>query len=155
MTETTETEIMSASGCPVSHTDYTIQRPLFETYELLSAERERGPFLWNDSRPRPFWMITDYEHVLEALQMPDVFSNEVINAVAPEHTFDLLPQYLDPPEHTAMRRVLNRWFAPAAVRRLEPLVLRRCDELIEELRPQGGCDLASDFADFIKRTAAK
>jgi len=79
MTETTETEIMSASGCPVSHTDYTIQRPLFETYELLSAERERGPFLWNDSRPRPFWMITDYEHVLEALQMPDVFSNEVIN----------------------------------------------------------------------------
>ena len=70
MTETTETEIMSASGCPVSHTDYTIQRPLLETYELLNAERERGPFLWNDSRPRPFWMITDYEHVLEALQMP-------------------------------------------------------------------------------------
>jgi cytochrome P450 len=142
MTETTETEIMSASGCPVSHTDYTIQRPLLETYELLSAERERGPFLWNDSRPRPFWMITDYEHVLEALQMPDVFSNEVINALAPEHTFDLLPQYLDPPEHTAMRRVLNRWFAPAAVRRLEPLVHRRCAELIDELRPQGGCDLA-------------
>jgi cytochrome P450 len=146
MTETTETEIMSASGCPVSHTDYTIRRPLFETYELLNAERERGPFLWNDSRPRPFWMITDYEHVLEALQMPDVFSNEVINALAPEHTFDLLPQYLNPPEHTVMRRVLNRWFAPAAVRRLELLVLRRCDELIEELRPEGGCDLVSDFA---------
>jgi hypothetical protein len=100
MTEPTETEIMSASGCPVSHTDYTIQRPLLETCDLLNAERERGPFLWNDSRPRPFWMITDYEHVLEALQMPDVFSNEVINALAPEHTFDLLPQYLDPPEHT-------------------------------------------------------
>ena len=123
MTETTETEIMSGSGCPVSHTDYTVQRPLFETYELLDAEREPGPFLWNDSRARPFWMITDYEHVLEALQMPDVFSNEVISALTPEHTFDLLPQYLDPPEHTAMRRVLNRWFAPAAVRRLEPLVL--------------------------------
>jgi cytochrome P450 len=146
VTETSETEIMSASGCPVSHTDYTVQRPLFETYELLDAERERGPFLWNDSRPRPFWMITDYEHVLEALQLPDVFSNEVISALTPEHTFDLLPQYLDPPEHTAMRRVLNRWFAPAAVRRLEPLVLRRCDELIDELRPQGGCDLVSDFA---------
>jgi cytochrome P450 len=146
MTETSETEIMSASGCPVSHTDYTVQRPLFETYEVLNAERERGPFLWNDSRPRPFWMITDYEHVLEALQMPDVFSNEVISALTPEHTFDLLPQYLDPPEHTAMRRVVNRWFAPAAVRRLEPLVLSRCDELIDELRPKGGCDLVSDFA---------
>jgi cytochrome P450 len=45
-----------------------------------------------------------------------------------------------------MRRVLNRWFAPAAVRRLEPLVLSRCIELIEELKPKGGCDLVSDFA---------
>jgi len=142
----TEAEIMQASGCPVSHTDYTIERPLFETYQLLDAERDRGPFLWNDTRPRPFWMITDYEHVLEALQMPDVFSNEVISALTPEHTFDLLPQYLDPPEHTSMRRALNRWFAPAAVRRLEPLVLSRCDELIDELRPQGGCDLVADFA---------
>jgi cytochrome P450 len=85
-------------------------------------------------------------HVLEALQMPDVFSNEVISALTPEHTVDLLPQYLDPPQHTAMRRVLNRWFAPAVVRRLEPLVLSRCVELIEELRPRGGCDLVSDFA---------
>ncbi len=146
MTEMSETEIMSASGCPVSHTDYTVQRPLFETYELLNAEREQGPFLWNDSRPRPFWMITDYQQVLEALQMPDVFSNEVVSALNPEHMFDLLPQQLDPPEHTAQRRVVNRWFAPAAVRRLEPLVLSRCDELIDELRPQGGCDLVSDFA---------
>ncbi len=49
--------------------------------------------------------------------MPDVFSNEVISALTPEHTIDLLPQYLDPPDHTTMRRVLNRWFSPAAVRR--------------------------------------
>ena len=42
--------------------------------------------------------------------------------------------------------MLNRWFAPAVVRRLEPLVLSRCVELIEELRPRGGCDLVSDFA---------
>ena len=107
------TETSKASGCPVSHTDYTVARPLFETYELLNAEREQGPFLINDSRRHPFWMITEYGHVLEALQMPDVFSNEVISALTPEHTVDLLPQYLDPPQHTAMRRVLNRWFAPA------------------------------------------
>ena len=140
------TDTSRASGCPVSHHDYTLQRPLFETYELLDAEREQGPFLLNDARPRPFWMITEYEHVLEALQMPDVFSNDVTSALNPRRTTDLLPQHLNPPQHTARRRVLNRWFAPAAVRRLEPLVLRRCVELIEELRPKGGCDLVSDFA---------
>ena len=91
-------------------------------------------------------MITEYDHVVEALQMPDVFSNEVISALTPEHSIDLLPQYLDPPEHTTMRRVLNRWFSPAAVRRIEPDVLSRCVELIEELRPRGECDLVADFA---------
>jgi cytochrome P450 len=140
------TETMKASGCPVSHTDYTVERPLFETYEVLNAERDDAPFLWNDTRPKPFWMITEYDHVVEALQMPDVFSNDAISALTPEHTIDLLPQYLNPPEHTTMRRVLNRWFAPAAVRRLEPLVLSRCTELLDELQPKGECDLVSEFA---------
>jgi cytochrome P450 len=140
------TETMKASGCPVSHTDYTVERPLFETYEVLNAERDEAPFLWNDTRPKPFWMITEYDHVVEALQMPDVFSNDAISALTPEHTIDLLPQYLNPPEHTTMRRVLNRWFAPAAVRRLEPLVLSRCTELLDELQPKGECDLVSEFA---------
>ena len=141
MSQTSETR-----GCPVIHTDYTVERPLFQTYELLNSDRELAPFLLNDSRNTPFWMITEYDHVLEALQMPDVFGNEVLSALTPEHTIDLLPQYLNPPEHTTMRRVLNRWFAPAVVRRLEPLVLSRCIELVEELKPAGECDLVADFA---------
>jgi cytochrome P450 len=141
MTETTQSR-----GCPVIHTDYTVERPLFETYELLNSDRALAPFLLNDSRNTPFWMITEYDHVLEALQMPDVFGNEVLSALTPEHTIDLLPQYLNPPEHTTMRRALNRWFAPKVVRRLEPLVLSRCIELVEDLKPAGECDLVADFA---------
>jgi cytochrome P450 len=141
MTETTQSR-----GCPVIHTDYTVERPLFETYELLNSDRALAPFLLNDSRNTPFWMITEYDYVLEALQMPDVFGNEVLSALTPEHTIDLLPQYLNPPEHTTMRRALNRWFAPKVVRRLEPLVLSRCIELVEDLKPAGECDLVADFA---------
>jgi cytochrome P450 len=134
------------SGCPLSHTDYRVSRPIFETYELLNAERDAGPFLRNVATKRPFWMVTEYDHVVEALQLPDVFGNEVLSALAPEHTIDLLPQYLNPPEHTTMRRVLNRWFSPAAVRRLEPQVLSRCIELVDEIAPKGQCDLVAEFA---------
>ena len=140
------TETIDSRGCPVIHTDYTVERPLYETCTLLDSDRERAPFLLNLSRKTPFWMVTEYEHVIEALQMPEVFGNEVLSALTPEHTIDLLPQYLNPPEHTTMRRVLNRWFSPAAVRRLEPQVLSRCIELVEELKPAGGCDLVADFA---------
>ena len=47
------TETGKASGCPVSHTDYTVQRPLFETYELLNAERERGNSSCGTTTPVP------------------------------------------------------------------------------------------------------
>jgi cytochrome P450 len=138
--------MVNAGRCPVVHTDYRLDRPVYETYALLNADREAGPFLRAEFSDRPFWMVTRYEHVLEALQMPDVFGSEVLNAMEPQMTVELLPNTLNPPEHVKLRKVLNRWFAPAAVRRLEPVVLRRCIELIEELQPKGHCDLVSDFA---------
>jgi cytochrome P450 len=142
----TPAETATFQGCPVVHTDYRKDRPIFDHYALLNADREAGAFLRADFTPVPFWMITRYEHVLEALQMPDVFGNEVVNAMDPRMEIELLPQVLNPPEHTKMRKVLNRWFSPAAVRRIEPLVLSRCIELIEELQPKGECDLVSEFA---------
>lgn len=133
-------------GCPVVHTDYRIDRPIFEHFALLNAEREKGPFLWNDSTKTPFWMVTRYEHVHEALRMPEVFSNEVINALNPRMAVRFLPQNLDPPQHTKVRKVLNRWFAPAAVRRLEPMMVEHCRSLVRGLAPRGECDFVTDFA---------
>lgn len=136
----------SFEGWPLAHTDYRLERPIFQHYELLSADRERAPFLRADFTARPFWMVTRYQEVLEALQMPHLFGNETTNSMRPEREVELLPQSLNPPAHTKLRRVLNRWFSPAAVRRLEPLVLSRCVELIAELQPRGQCDLVSEFA---------
>jgi cytochrome P450 len=143
---TTPTEEMRFKGWPVVHTDYRVDRPAFEHYALLDGDREAAPFLRAEFTPVPFWMVTRYEHVLEALQRPEVFGNEVVNAMDPRMDIELLPQVLNPPEHTKLRRVLNRWFAPAAVRRLEPLVLSRCIELIEDVQPRGECDLVAEFA---------
>lgn len=142
----TATDEGSYEGWPLAHTDYRIDRPIFEHYRLLSADREKAAFLRADFTPIPFWMTTRYEHVIEALQMPDLFGNEITNSMRPHREVDLLPQALNPPEHTKLRRVLNRWFSPAAVRRLEPLALSRCIELIEDLQPRGECDLVSEFA---------
>jgi cytochrome P450 len=136
----------AVTGCPVSHHDYRIERPILGHYELLNAEREESPFWWNDGADYPFWMVTRYDQVLEAMQMPDVFSNEISNALSPKRPVKFQPNNLDGPEHVRLRRVLNRWFSPAAVRRIEPLVMSRCVELIEEIAPHGSCDLVADFA---------
>src|SRR5207244_13230802 len=56
-----------------------------------------------------------------------------------------LPNNLIPPDHTRMRKLLNCWFSPAAVRRIEPQVVRRAVELIDELAPRGECDFVTEF----------
>ena len=133
------------AGCPVTHTDYRLDRPVFETYARLNAERERSDFLLNDSTDVPFYMIQRFDHVLEAMHMPDVFSNDIVNALNPFDIVRFLPNNLNPPQHTRMRKVLNRWFSPAAVRRIEPQVLARAIDLIDTLAPRGECDFVTEF----------
>ena len=100
---------VAPAGCPITHTDYRVERPIFGHYAQLNAEREQSDFLLNDSTKDPFYMIQRFDHVLEAMQMPDVFSNDIVNALDPFMEVRFLPNNLNPPEHTRMRKVLNRW----------------------------------------------
>jgi cytochrome P450 len=129
----------------VSHTDYRNDGPMLSHYAMVAREREAAPFYLNDATSRPFWMITRYEHVLEAINMPDVFSNRVSNALSPDRAVRFMPNNLDGDEHLRLRRVLNRWFSPAAVRGLDGLARQRAAELVGEIAPQGECDLVASL----------
>jgi cytochrome P450 len=133
-------------GCPISHTDYTRSTPIYGHYADLDAEREANRFYWNDTTPRGFWMLTRYDDVQQGLQRAGDFTTKVTSALSPDRAIPLLPQDLNGPEHAKMRRVINPFFAPAAVRRLEDLATQRCIELIDEVKDKGSCDFVSEFA---------
>lgn len=133
-------------GCPVDHTDYRIDRPLFWHFDAVNAHRESSPVYWNDSTTRGYWMVTRYEEVAEALRMPDVFTNEFTSTFDPDRSIPLLPQRLDGEDHRKLRRVLNPYFSPAATRRMEVLAHQRAVELVDEVEPKGGCDFVAEFA---------
>ena len=132
--------------CPVIAVDYTATRPAFWHFEHLDALREEAPFAV-DTVPRPFWMFNRYDQVREALQNPDVFTNDVLSALSdPETQTRLLPQTLSGLEHVRYRQILNPWFSPSSVARIEPFARQRCREMVVDLAPRGACDLAVDFA---------
>jgi cytochrome P450 len=133
-------------GCPVSHTEYGTDTPLYEHYALLDADRESSRFHFNDTRPRGFWMLQRYEDVLEGFQKHEVWTTHARSALNPEPGIPLLPQDLNGQDHVKLRRILNQFFAPAAVKRTEPIAHQRCIELIEELKPKGSCDFVAEFA---------
>jgi cytochrome P450 len=133
-------------GCPVSHTDYTRSSPLYEHYGLLDHDRERARFLYNDTTDRGFFMLQRYDDVREAFQQPGTWTTAVRSALRPQLGEPLLPQDLNGAPHAKLRRILNQFFAPSAVRRMEPLAREHCARLIEQLRPAGSCDFVAQIA---------
>lgn len=133
-------------GCPVAHTDYTGNAALYEHYRMLDEDREKARFLFNDTTERGFFMLQRYDDVREGFQQHETWTTHVRSALRPGLGEPLLPQDLNGQDHVKLRRVLNQFFAPAAVRRMEPMAKQRCIELIEEIRSEGTCDFVAEFA---------
>ena len=64
----------------------------------------------------------------------------------PEDNLPILPEDLDPPYHTAWRRVLNPFFNPDAVGRIEASARRYAGELVDRFALRGYCEYVAEFA---------
>jgi cytochrome P450 len=64
----------------------------------------------------------------------------------PEGNLPILPEDLDPPYHTAWRRVLNPFFSPAAVGNIETSARRYAGELVDRFASRGYCEYVAEFA---------
>lgn len=88
-----------------------------------------------------------YPELLEVITGIDRFTTSRQNAV-PSFAFTGVrpPLHLDPPEHLAYRRVINRYFTPTKMRAMEPKVRRCSQQLLEPLISQGETDIALQYA---------
>jgi len=62
------------------------------------------------------------------------------------HMFGLWLIFMDPPEHTRLRKLLNKGFSPAAVEGLRPRVEAVVHEMLRNLRPGMEVELMHEFA---------
>lgn len=104
--------------------------------------------------PVPAWVLTRYEDIRDAFQQHDLFSSRSVTAYyePPEiagfrgMVGRLIPEELDPPEHTAFRQLLTPLLSPHRVAALEPMLRDQCADLVSGLVDRGGCDFVHDFA---------
>ncbi len=102
------------------------------------------------------WTLLRYDDVHEAMRTPELFSSRsVLHVYAGPKLIDpaeadairgMIPEELDPPEHTKYRQLLTPLFSPQKVETLEPMIREWCVELIEGFIADGHCDLNRDFA---------
>ena len=120
--------------------------PAMEHFFEIDRLREQYRYFWN-TEGQGYWVLTRFEDIREAFQDPATFSNHSIVATDPDPEYRFLPSFIDPPEHMKYRRLMNRWFAPAAVEKMLPTMHLAARETVEAIVDQGSCEFSTSFAD--------
>lgn len=94
-----------------------------------------------------FYALFRYEDVVRALTDVGTFTTSKQNTV-PKFAFTgrRPPLHLDPPEHTAYRRIINRFFTREKMAEIEPRVRSLAIDLLEPLIDSGEFDVSRDYA---------
>ncbi len=131
----------------VSHDTYIDGVP----HATFAHLRAHDPVHWTEEPDgRGFWSLTKYDDVLLASRSTDVYSSRYgirLEDMTPEETEARRTlMEMDPPEHTRLRRLVSRPFAPKSVNEYESVVRDLAGEVLDAL---GG---AREF-DFVSRVA--
>ena len=117
----------------------------YDTYRRL---REEAPAYWNpDLR---FWVLSRFDDVLDGFRDFETFSSA--GGIALENRRPVGTQVarfeqmieLDPPEHTAMRKLVSRVFTGRRVEAMHDEIRVIFDEVLDRVIAQGSCDLVGD-----------
>jgi cytochrome P450 len=136
---------IQAVGIPVrAGFDFTSDPALLAVHrDEWSRLREEAPVFRVPQSSGDAWYLLGYDDIRVALQNWELFSSDFTTYGEGGHK--MIPENLDPPEHTKYRRLLTSAFAPAAVRARERRVRTVCVDLIDGFRNDGGCDVVKDF----------
>lgn len=128
-----------------------IDRP----YEYFGRLRETEPVYWNETWGG--WIVTRYEDVRRCLQDDEHLSVEVEadrlrdSSLDIPQTKEMFPKwiiYLDPPDHTKLRRIIGEAFNPEMVANQRAEVEDVTQSLIADMQQQspGEVELIDEFA---------
>jgi len=126
-----------------------------DPYPVASRLREVAPVHRTD---RGFWLVSDAASVEQVYRAPtlrigfDTARRGQDPRFAGSPSLDLFKRmlpFIDPPDHTRIRRVLAPYFTPRVMAGLAHYCQDLVDRLLDRLGSQGGGDLVFDFANDI------
>jgi cytochrome P450 len=146
-TETEQIDVRATkiAHCPVVRADFSATLEAGSYWRMANEYRQMNPALFN-SMAQGYWIFTDHEHVRDMYRTPEVFSSESITPWEPDPVYRFVPTQIDAPDHITYRQILNPWFSPGSVDRVEPTAREICRRLVAETAASGSCDFVSSFA---------
>jgi cytochrome P450 len=121
-----------------------------ETFRALRAE---DPVSWHaEVRGPGYWAVTRHKDVLHVLRHPELFSSwkgGALLADPPAEFLEKLRENMlnrDPPDHTVLRKLVNKAFSPRRLADLEARIAGHARELVDRVVDRGRCDFATEVA---------
>ncbi len=140
---------------PVVFNDETLQDP-YPTYTRLLEE---GPLHYVDVGSKwPVWSVFGHAECSSIAKDPRCSAKRAQQLLLSlplsrqsefselARMFSLWLIFMDPPEHTRLRKLLNKGFSPAAIEALRPPIENLVDRMLKPLKPGMEIDLLSAFA---------
>jgi hypothetical protein len=127
----------------------------YPTYEEL---RSAGPVVWVPEFLGGGWLLTQNKEVEEALHDPRLsarrsgvftaqFPPEARNEFAEfDRIFAMWMLFLDPPQHSRLRRLMQKGFTAKLLQDLRPRIQAISNGLLDRVAGQGRMEFMSDFA---------
>jgi cholest-4-en-3-one 26-monooxygenase len=137
---------------------YTSRVPAEELAEL----RRAAPVFWV-TQPRGsagfdddgYWAVTRHADILAISKTPDVYSSSANTAIVrfaegtPRESIEMqriILLNMDPPEHTKLRGIVSRGFAPRAIGSLRQALTDRAEAIVATALDSGAGDFVTDVA---------
>ncbi|WP_319457664.1 MULTISPECIES: cytochrome P450 [unclassified Mycobacterium] len=123
-----------------------------DPYPLYEQIRAHGPFHLPDGNLTVFSSFRDCDDVLRhpASASDGMKSTVVQRQLAEGGAFRPLGPpgflFLDPPDHTRLRKLVSKAFVPKVVKALEPDITAMVDELLDAIEARGSFDVIADLA---------
>lgn len=115
-----------------------------DPHDAYRRVRSECPVARAEFGGQPLVTIASYAEAWSSLREPDRFTSA--GGVLHIGEQPLIPLEVDPPAHTRYRRLLNPWFVPREMQRLEPDVRAAVRELIDGFADRGRCDFHEELA---------
>ena len=126
-------------------------------FEAFAELRRRAPLFWYE--PDQYWVVSSHELLSQINRDPERFSSwggpggagTQREADRNESTFGAGRTILtmDPPEHTAYRRLVSSSFTPRAIGAREDTVRRLAREVLSDFAASGGGDWVTEVASLL------
>ena len=135
-------------------------------HALFAWLRANDPLRWFEPEGfQPFWAATKHADILEIERQPEIFSSEPRTQILPNTLLDAAQTRsqeigtgermfrslvdIDPPDHTQYRALVQPWFTPTNLKRLEERVEEITRDVLDEMMGDGGVrelDFVQDVA---------